>query len=78
MLTTLGGESKKTMIDGEVARAKQLTEAALSADFQRAPRFSHALLPAMEEVGGTMQAGECFVADALVSAKAWMRVEKEE
>lgn len=63
-------ELRQAVIDGQVGTARQLTEAALSEGLQPKVIFSEALSPAMGEVGKRMQAGEYFIPEVLVSAKA--------
>ncbi len=74
-MTTLE-ELKQVVIDGQTSRAKQLTEEALAAGVRPMALFSEALSPAMEEVGRRMQAGDYFIPEVLVSAKA-MKVASE-
>jgi len=63
-------ELKQAVIDGQVAKARQLAEETVSLGVQPTVVFSDALSPAMEEVGRRMQAGDYFIPEVLVSAKA--------
>ncbi len=69
MATTLE-ELKQAVIDGQAAKAKQLTEAALAAGERPEVIFPAALFPAMEEVGKRLQAGDYFIPEVLMAAKA--------
>ncbi len=66
MLAQLEG----AVIDGQVDEARQLTQEAVAAGIPPHVVFSQALFPAMSEVGRRMQAGDYFIPEVLVSAKA--------
>jgi 5-methyltetrahydrofolate--homocysteine methyltransferase len=63
-------ELKQAVIDGQVARAREIAEAAVAAGSSPEELFSEALAPAMDEVGKRMQRAEYYIPEVLVSAKA--------
>ncbi len=64
------GQLREAVLEGQVSRARELTEKALSEGYLPARLFSEALAPAMDEVGRRMQAGEYYIPEVLVAAKA--------
>lgn len=61
---------KTAVIEGQLAQARQLTEASVQAGIAPEAIFSTALTPAMEEVGRRMQRNEYYIPEVLISAKA--------
>lgn len=60
----------RAVIEGDAERSAQLTRQALSAGLPPWQAYEKALLPAMEVVGKKMQAGEYYLPEVLLSAKA--------
>jgi 5-methyltetrahydrofolate--homocysteine methyltransferase len=57
-------------LDGNVKEAGRLTDEALALDIKPAPLLFDVLIPALDEVGRRFEAGEFFVPEMLMAAKA--------
>jgi len=58
------------VIEGQVARARELAAAAVAAGLLPETVFSESLAPAMDEVGKRMQRAEYYIPEVLMAAKA--------
>lgn len=61
---------KQTVIDGNAARVKEMTQRALNEGRRPQEILDSALIPAMDEVGDKFARGELFIPEMLVSARA--------
>ncbi|MFH1485082.1 MAG: corrinoid protein [Chloroflexota bacterium] len=61
---------KKAVIEGQIEMTKRLTERVVAEGMPPFEVYQRALIPGMEVVGARMQAGEYFIPEVLLSAKA--------
>lgn len=64
------GSLTQAVIDGELQQTTQLTRQALDEGVDPMDIFQRGLIPGMEVVGKRMQAGEYFIPEVLLSARA--------
>src|SRR5574340_1342908 len=76
MRTSCGGEMsdyaelKEAVIEGNAARSKELTQAALDSGAGPQEVLDSALIPAMDVVGAKFTAREFYIPEMLISARA--------